>query len=960
MELKLGETIKGFQLTQVRELKDSEGTLYEFTHSRTKAQLCWLDNKEENKTFSIAFKTTPSDNTGVFHILEHSVLNGSDKYPVKEPFVELLKSSLNTFLNAITFDDKTMYPVSSRDETDFMNLMSVYLDAVFHPAIYHQPNIFYQEGWHYEIRNKEDNPIYKGVVLNEMKGAFASVDETLITTLNRKLFPDNCYQYVSGGDPENITDLSYEKFIETHQKFYHPSNARIWLDGDINLDQVLQFIDSEYLSQYEAQPANFDIPYQSITEGTQTTYDYEISEDEDESDQTVIAMAKIFSTYDNPEKNIAVSVLSNALTSNNDSPLKKPFLDAGLAEDVEFDIYDGIQQPWAVFIIRNTAKDAVEKCKTLLAETVKSILENGIDQEELTACLNQMEFRYHEKQEPSGVINAQDALASWLYGGDPALYLELSDVYASLRKKVSEGYFEDLLKEFFFDTDHLHTVIANPNKQLGTIHAQKEAEKLSKIKESWNDEIQTYIDRNLALDQWQASQDEKEQLDTLPKLKLSEIKVDPKKDIYSEQNYKQVPMLIYPSQKTGIVYLNLYFNVAGITPDLLAPFGFYTSLLGELPTKNYTVSQLQKQIRQYLGTLSFSTLSYSEVNSSEKTQPMLCVRCSVLQHNIEKAKQIIFEIVQNTVFDSATILPILKQSVQIVKQSIVGSGHAYASARVAAHLTADGFFREYTSGYSSAKYLIDFDNNYDQMISSFIDLCETFSENLFTFTRLTLSITGEENIPFAKSIIEDLPYIDAQRAQVHYPLMTNKKEAIVIPGTVGYSSFGTKLDTYDPEVHVLTHILTYGWLWNEVRVKGGAYGTGIGANSNACMTAYSYRDPNPIQALQSFKSCNIFNDAIQSEEFDLDSYIIGALASSMPLLTQGGKIATSNARYFSKITYEDRRQNRQKMIHTSKQMLQNLLDEYTSHIDQGYSCAIITKEMTNQLDEDTEILPSLS
>lgn len=319
----INEVINGFEIKNITELSDVKGTLYEMQHVKTGAKLAWLDRADENKTFAIAFKTIPENDTGVFHILEHSVLNGSKKYPVREPFVELLKGSMQTFLNAMTFPDKTLYPVSSRNDKDFMNLMSVYMDAVFHPAIYTNPNIFYQEGWHYEIRHEEDTPIYKGVVLNEMKGAFSSVDETIIDELNRMLFPDNCYQYVSGGDPEHITDLSYESFIETHQKFYHPSNARVWLDGTLDINEVTKFINDEYFSQYEKEELDFSIPNQVEKEAQHHTVQYELSKDESKEHRTQIALARIVSSYDQPLKNLAWGLLSTILVSSNESELKK-------------------------------------------------------------------------------------------------------------------------------------------------------------------------------------------------------------------------------------------------------------------------------------------------------------------------------------------------------------------------------------------------------------------------------------------------------------------------------------------------------------------------------------------------------------------------------------------------------------------------------------------------------------
>ena len=325
--MNINDTLHGFKVVSIQECRDTGGTLIRMEHTKSGAQCIYHDRKDENMTFAITFKTLPSDNTGVFHILEHSVLNGSRKYPVKEPFVELLKGSLQTFLNAFTYPDKTMYPVSTRNRQDFLNLISVYMDAVLHPAIYENPNIFYQEGWHHEIRSEDDEPVYKGVVLNEMKGAYSSVDEGIINTLNHILFKDNCYQYESGGNPENIVDLTYEQFIETHKKYYHPSNARIWLDGSIDLDAVLKLLDEEYLGEYTKQDFDFTIGMQKHVPAETCFFEYELGSEEEEENRTQIAFGRIVSTFEDKKKNMAWSVLSSILVASNESPLKKAILE---------------------------------------------------------------------------------------------------------------------------------------------------------------------------------------------------------------------------------------------------------------------------------------------------------------------------------------------------------------------------------------------------------------------------------------------------------------------------------------------------------------------------------------------------------------------------------------------------------------------------------------------------------
>ncbi len=494
--MQINDVIHGFKVTNQRQMNDCGGTLYEMVHEKTGAGLCWLKRDDANMTFSVAFKTIPANDTGVFHILEHSVLNGSKKYPVREPFVELLKSSMQTFLNAMTFPDKTLYPISTRNKKDYRNLMSVYMDAVFHPAIYDNLNIFKQEGWHYEIHKEDEIPSYKGVVFNEMKGAFSSVDETVVNELNRMLFPDNCYQYVSGGDPVKIPTLTYEEFIANHQKFYHPSNARFFLDGDLDIDDTLQFINDEYLSKYEKLDVNFDIPMQKPTSACTHVYDYEIAEEDDPKDKTMAALAKIISSYDDVEQNTAWQVLNQILAGSNESPFKKAILAKELGQDVELSLYDGIQQPWAVIMVRNTTEENAEKALQVLKDTAKDLVQNGLDHEQILASLNQLQFQYLEKKEPAGIVFAMAAQNAWLYGGDPAMYLSCGDVYDTLRKKTEEGYFEALLKDFLLDDEHLSAVIAKPSKTLAKKRLDAEEAELKAAKASWGDRVKEKIKEN--------------------------------------------------------------------------------------------------------------------------------------------------------------------------------------------------------------------------------------------------------------------------------------------------------------------------------------------------------------------------------------------------------------------------------------------------------------------------------
>lgn len=956
MELQKNSQIYGFTVTDIIDMPDQNGTLYKMVHDQTGAQAAWLKRDDSNKTFAITFKTIPFDDTGVFHMLEHSVLNGSEKYPVREPFVELLKSSMQTFLNAFTYPDKTMYPVSSRNDTDFMNLMSVYMDAVFHPAIYHNPNIFYQEGWHYEIRKKEDEPVFKGVVLNEMKGAFSSVDETIIDTFNRMLFPDNCYKYVSGGDPVHIPDLTYEKFIETHQKFYHPSNARVFLDGDMNIDEVLSFIDSEYFSKYQKEQFNFDIPMQKAVNASHIRYEYELAPNESVENRTQIAFAKVISDYTDVEKNLAWSILSSILTANNESPLKKEILDQKLGQDVELDIVDGIEQPWAVLNVRNTNENNYDQVRSVLQNTARELIKNGLDHDDIIATLNQAEFSYREKHEPAGIIYAQRSMMAWLYGGEPEAYLSIGSLFEDLRQKTNEGYFEKLLEEFLLDDAHLCSLTAVPSVTLGEKRTNAEKERLHNAKLSWKDDIQKYIDLNKSLDQWQATPDTEEQLNTLPHLSLSDVEKRPEDFPYEEREISHVPVLVHPEESSGIVYMNLYFNLAGLTKDFLPQLGLWSSLLMSLSTKEHSVSALQQLVKRDLGSLSFYLDAYSPAHDHETCIPVLGVSVSALKQNIHKIVPLLKEIMFDTIYDKEAILPLLKQDNEDFRQSLIMSGHAAAVRRISAHYSAEGAFREYVGGYESAVYEKDLEDHYDDNIQSFINDCGLFADVLFSKDRLTASVSGEDNLSIVEELIQSLHTVEASKAKMHYPLLEDKKEVILIPAAISYAAIGSNLTgygiDYEPKMKVLQHDLTYTWLWNEVRVKGGAYGTGISFNPNGNTAAYSYRDPDPLNALRAFKEAGKYAEEVSRENKPLDQMIIGAVSSTDPLLSPSGKIKLGDVQYLRGLNYEERVYARKEILDTKPEDYHRFAKPLADAFEDGTIVIVGNEETLKQLKDD--------
>lgn len=955
--MELNEMIHGFKVKRIRDLKDTGGKLIELEHVKSGAQCIYHDRKDENKTFAITFKTLPEDNTGVFHILEHSVLNGSRKYPVREPFVELLKGSMQTFLNAFTYPDKTMYPVSTRNDQDFMNLMSVYMDAVFHPAIYDNPNIFYQEGWHYEFRDTKDEPVYKGVVLNEMKGAYSSVDESIINTLNHMLFKDNCYQYESGGNPENITDLSYDQFIATHRKYYHPSNARIWLDGSMDMDRVLQFLDEEYLQEYTKEDFDFTIPMQKPVAGNTVRFEYEANGEEGIEHRTHVAYAKIVSSFDNMKKNLAWQVLSSILVANNESPLKKCILEKGLAEDVELELFDGIQQPWAVLCIRNTDEDKLEEVQKCVLDTVASLVNNGLNHEQISATLNQMEFRYREKNEPAGLMYGQRAMEAWLYDGDPAQNLSIGYLFDELRDALKEGYYESLLKEFLLEDDYV-TAIAVPSMTLGKQREEKEKAKLQAWKENLSDP-EFYIELNKKLDLWQATPDSEEQLNTLPHLKLSDINEKPFTIPCEETSVHGVPVYLHPNEDSGIVYMNLYFSLAGVTVKDLPSVAFYSSLFLNLRTKKHTLEQLQELVRKDLGRLSFFVDAYTPTGEKDACIPVLGITCSVLKDKVESAVSLIDEVIHETVFDADAILPLLKQDNEDFRQNMIANGHAIAARRVSAHYCAEGVFKEYVGGYSSYVYEKDLEKNYDLKANEFIQECELYSEVIFSYNRLTASITGNENLHVIEKVIDCLNDMEGMRAKMHYPYLKEKNEMIVIPGGVSYSVSGNNAydicGKLDNRLSVVSHLLTYDWLWSEVRVKGGAYGTGISTSPAGMIQAYSYRDPDVMNAMKAYRTCGDRLKELVENKYDLSQMIIGTIAEAEPLLSPGSAVRVADVWKFRNIQYETRVNNRKRLLEMKTDDLTELADIISQAMNDGCVCVVGNAAACDKLEGFTKV-----
>ncbi len=922
MKLEIGMKLHGFTVDRVRYVDELSATLVEMSHDKTGAALCWMDNGEDNKLFCIGFKTLPEDSTGVFHILEHSVLCGSDKYPVREPFVELLKSSMNTFLNAMTFPDKTIYPVSSRNEQDFLNLTSVYLDAVFAPKLLENPSIFYQEGWHTEVN--DGVPSYKGVVFNEMKGAMSGVDDIVDQGLNGLLYPDNCYRFNSGGDPAAIPDLTYEHYVASYKRYYHPSNSRIFLDGSVPLDKTLAMIDG-YLSAYERSEEVHEIPMQQPKAGEGTCY-YEIGEGEDPQGKVVYTTAKIIGTWQDKNKLMAAEVLCDLLADSNESPLKRAILSAGLGEDMNLYVIDGNAQPYVALQVRNTDQDKVEAIRKTVRDTVTAIVENGIDKGALEASLNHYVFRVRQEREPQGLLHAINSLSSWLYGGDPLMYLAHDEAIAYLHGLAENGGFEALLRELLLDDTGLVALTVLPSATYGAQLRQTENARLQAEMAARSEADKAELTKlNEALAAWQQTADTPEQLAALPTLPLSEVGEEPELVDTEVKTVEGVTVLHHKIPSKGINYLSLYFKLTDCTLEELTALSMMPAALSNLPTDKYTAAQLQQEIKTYIGSLQFRLGVTGREGETETCTPYLFAHASILEENWDKATALLEEILLHTHYNEPErIRELLMQENENAKQFGVMAGNAVGIAAVQAHYSAQGAVAEAQCRYTCFQWFHTMVKEFDSRVDGLVALMERVTERNICRACLTASITTAREVDLS-GLLGALPQGEPVAEEAAYVTRLPKRLGIRIPAQAAFAERGYHLSQCgvkpDGSLQVADNILTFDYLWNEVRVQGGAYGVGMNTGRSGAVVYSSYRDPSPARSLKVYAGSSDFLKAYCAGEEELDKFIISTIARTEPLQAPGDRGLAADGRWFAGVTGEVLKEHRRQMLATTREKL---------------------------------------
>ncbi len=899
--MKCKELYFGCRVKQVEEIEDINGTGYVLEHEKSGANILYLKTEDENKTFAIGFKTIPEDSTGVFHILEHSVLNGSKKYPVKEPFVELLKGSMQNFLNAFTFPDKTVYPFATTNEKDFMNLMSVYMDAVTNPLIYEKEDIFLQEGWHYELDEK-GNLCYNGVVYNEMKGALSSIDTLLMNCTNEALFPDTNYRFVSGGHPDEITKLTYEKFLETHKKFYGLDNSYILLYGDLNIEEALKFLDEKYLSKASRENKSIEFTWQQPV-ANMDKYCVHYTEEE-ETGTCQISLSYVVGSYKEREQNLALKILMEVLMGSNESILKKKLLDANLGEDAFGFVRDGVLQPVVVFQLRNATKEKKDRFVSIVEETLSQLKEEGIPKERLHAIINQLEFSLREKNfgMPEGIVYSLNALEGWLYGEEVLDFLKNNKLLKKMRDSICTNYFEQVMERALINNNHKAVVVLETKKKEENAMSKEEETLLALEQTLTRKEKEQIKEKAEKLLESQMEKNTKEQLDTLPKLTIEDVvgkkKVSHLTVFPSSENNNRITYLYHNVFTNQISYVYYYFDFSQVEQWKLPYITLLTELFSGLDTEKYTASQLENEIQMKLGYVQFFT-EVQEITDKEAIHKKLVVGSSCLPEYINDVVTIPMEISNRTRFEKKEeIKKILLQVKAYMERKFLTSGHSVATTRVQSYATCVGAIREDMEGISFYQFLCQLLKDFDEKFQEIKQILEGLVEEMISHVPVTISFTGsEKEFEQFKKCVEETDYFVPKKVTKElenstlkkeedtkevYNAATYVKEGFVIPSEVSYVAKTDSLKRmgmdYNGHIFVLSRILTLDYFWNEVRVKGGAYGSGLQIGRTGNVVFYSYRDPRQIGTINTFYEVEQYIKELDLSEDEMTKYIIGALA----------------------------------------------------------------------------------
>ncbi len=968
MNFEINKTYHGFKLIEERKVEEIQSIARIFYHEKSGAKLLQLENDDDNKVFSIGFRTPPSDSTGVPHIIEHCVLSGSRKYTTKEPFMDMAKGSLQTFMNAITFSDKTLFPIASRNEKDFFNLMDVYLDAVFYPKIYEIPEIFMQEGWHHEIFDEKEPIRYKGVVYNEMLGAYSSPERILSDNISKSLFPDTCYKYSSGGDPDVIPELSYEEFLNFHRRYYHPSNCYIFLYGNGDIEKQLRHIDQHYLSNFDKKEIDSAIREQKAFISRNEIVDYyPISKDEPEENRSYLSLNFVIGKSTDPKDYLMANILSQLLISSEAAPLKKAILENGIGEDVFPVVVDGLQLGFGVSV-KNTSPDRKEQFVKIVFDTLNKIVKEGIDKELIKASINVVEYDLREASNfpTKGIVYNMLSLDSWLYDGDPLAHIEYDKPLNEIRNGMEEGYFEKFIEERILKNPHSSLVMINPKKGLGEEKEKQVRETLDKYKKSLSkEEIEELIEKNNKLKKMQMTDDPPEAKATIPKLSISDV--NPKSEIIPQEVIKEdgFTILNHNIFTSKIAYVDLYFDTNMVEENLIPYINLLAEILAKIDTKNKSYDDLNKEIYVDTGGISFTSTAYVENNKDDIFYPKFIVSGKAIGNNIAKLMELISEVItESKIEDKKRIKELLQQIKSRIEMSIFNNGHSVVMRRVGSYFSPSGRYAEKLQGLDFYWFLSDLLKNFDENSDQILYNLKAVYDTIFNINNLIVSFTGDQDdfklVKGNMNIVTGKLNRDKIQPQEYFFKEERLNEGILSSANVQYVSKGYNFRKlgydYSGSLQVLSTILSREYLHNTIRAQGGAYGAGISIDRTGHLITYSYRDPNLKETIEAYDSMADYIRNLNLTKNDLTTFIIGTISRIDPATTphMKGQIATS--RFISNVTQEDVQKNRDEILSTRVKDIKDCVDILESTMKENYVCALGNE---NKLRENQDLFNSL-
>lgn len=952
-----------YEILDEHRVEDVQSDGFILRHKKSGARIAILSNNDDNKVFYIGFRTPPEDETGVPHIIEHTTLCGSKKFPVKDPFIELAKGSLNTFLNAMTYPDKTVYPVASCNDQDFKNLMDVYLDAVFNPNITKYEEIFKQEGWHYELTGKDDELKINGVVYNEMKGAYSSPDEVLSSQIYRSLFPDNTYSKDSGGNPEYIPKLTYEAYLDFYHKYYHPSNSYIYLYGDMDVVERLEWLDKEYLSLYDYKKVNSEINKQpAFDEIKNVEAQYSITMDDSQENKTYLSYNRVVGDTLDEMLYQAFDVLDYALVSSPGAPVKQALIDAGIGDDV-YGSYDaGILQPVFSFVAKNANASQADEFESIIENTLKEVVKTGINKEALLAGINSSEFKFREAdfgQFPKGLLFGLNCLDSWLFDDmKPFIHLECLGTFAKLRKAVDTDYFEKLIQEYLLDNTHGSSVTVKPKRGLGNEREEALANELSDYKASLSDEeIKKLIEDTEHLKKYQEEPSSDEDLRKLPMLTRADMKKNAMPFSNIEDELLDVKVVRHDIESNGIDYISFLFDAGDFAQSELGYLGFFTNALGLVSTEKYSYTDLANATNIYTGGISTGTASHPDIKDRNNFVFKFEVKLKVLEKNLDKALELMEQMLLSSDFtDTKRLGELVAQIKARLQANLSSSGHLVAAMRSMSSFSRYALYQDELKGIAFYRSICRIEKELSESPKSVSDKLAAIAKKLFARNRMLISFTGNNEAygnakPSLEKVIAGFDKMSAvgNQAEVHF---NTAKEAFIDASQIQYvaktGDFICEGYEYTGALRLLRIILSYDYLWINVRVKGGAYG---------CMNTFlrsgesyfvSYRDPNLSDTLDVYDRIPEYIKSFSPDERDMTKYIIGTFSALDTPMNPEAKGSRSLSAYLEGITYEQIQKERNEILNAQPEYIRRLADLVEAVLKKDSICVIGNENMIKE------------